>query len=63
MTTVTFVFLLSGALAEAGKRVKVLYVGKLKTTGKVFDQSGKKGFSFRLGTSEVIAGNSECNKS
>lgn len=39
-------------MAEAGKRVKVMYVGKLKTNGRVFDAS-KKPFAFKLGRSEV----------
>lgn len=45
----------TGAVAERGKRLKMQYVGKLKTTGKVFDAS-KKPFAFTLGRGEVIAG-------
>jgi FKBP-type peptidyl-prolyl cis-trans isomerase len=46
----------SGPEAQQGNRVKVHYVGKLKTTGKVFDASTKKPFQFRLGAGEVIRG-------
>lgn len=46
----------SGAMATSGMKVKVFYVGKLKTTGKVFDSSTKRPFSFKLGRSEVIRG-------
>ena len=46
----------SGATAESGKKVKMGYVGRLKSTGKVFDASGQKPFLFRLGRSEVIKG-------
>eukprot|EP00602_Paraphysomonas_sp_CaronLab_P006614 CAMPEP_0185035424 /NCGR_PEP_ID=MMETSP1103-20130426/26762_1 /TAXON_ID=36769 /ORGANISM="Paraphysomonas bandaiensis, Strain Caron Lab Isolate" /LENGTH=271 /DNA_ID=CAMNT_0027572489 /DNA_START=18 /DNA_END=830 /DNA_ORIENTATION=- len=45
----------SGKEASYGNRVKVHYVGKLKTTSKVFDAS-KKPFAFRLGRGEVIRG-------
>lgn len=45
-----------GKTAEYGNRVKVNYVGKLKSTGKVFDASTKKPFVFRLGKGEVIKG-------
>lgn len=45
-----------GKKAESGKKVKVYYSGKLKTTGKVFDASLQKPFAFRLGRSEVIKG-------
>ena len=45
-----------GTEAQSGKKVKVFYVGKLKSTGKVFDSSTKKPFSFKLGRSEVIQG-------
>lgn len=45
-----------GPEARPGDRVKVHYVGKLKTTGKVFDASTKKPFTFRLGAGEVIRG-------
>jgi FKBP-type peptidyl-prolyl cis-trans isomerase len=46
----------TGALAEQGKKVRVFYVGKLKSTGKVFDASTKTPFSFKLGKGEVIRG-------
>lgn len=46
----------TGKRAESGKKVKVFYSGKLKSTGKVFDASLKKPFAFRLGRSEVIKG-------
>ena len=46
----------TGKKAESGKKVKVFYSGKLKSTGKVFDASLKKPFAFRLGRSEVIKG-------
>lgn len=40
----------NGKLASAGKRVQVRYVGRLASTGKVFDSSkGKSVFTFRLG--------------
>lgn len=45
-----------GAMATSGMKVKVFYVGKLKTTGKVFDSSTKRPFAFKLGRSEVIRG-------
>ena len=43
----------TGALARAGARISVGYVGTLKN-GKTFDQN--KQFSFKLGTGEVIKG-------
>lgn len=46
----------TGPEAQQGDRVKVHYVGKLKTNGKVFDASTKKPFQFRLGAGEVIRG-------
>lgn len=46
----------NGPVAVAGKKVKVLYIGKLKSNNKVFDSSTKKPFAFRLGRSEVIRG-------
>jgi FKBP-type peptidyl-prolyl cis-trans isomerase len=46
----------AGKKAESGKKVKVFYSGKLKTTGKVFDASLTKPFVFHLGRSEVIKG-------
>lgn len=46
-----------GKLAKSGKKVIMKYVGKLKSNGKVFDQTaGSKTFSFRLGVGEVIKG-------
>jgi FKBP-type peptidyl-prolyl cis-trans isomerase len=44
-----------GAEATRGRRVSVHYVGKLKTNGRIFDQS-KKPFQFGLGCGEVITG-------
>ena len=46
----------TGRRAESGKKVKVNYVGKFKTNGRVFDASKGRPFSFRLGRSEVIKG-------
>ena len=46
----------TGKVAENGKKVKVYYSGKLKSTGKVFDASLTKPFAFKLGRSEVIPG-------
>mmetsp|Transcript_9686 Transcript_9686/g.26201 ORF Transcript_9686/g.26201 Transcript_9686/m.26201 type:complete len:189 (-) Transcript_9686:250-816(-) len=47
----------NGKLAKAGKKCMMKYVGRLKSTGKVFDQTqGKKTFAFRLGVGEVIKG-------
>lgn len=46
----------TGPEAQQGNRVKVHYVGKLKTNGQVFDASTKKPFQFRLGAGEVIRG-------
>lgn len=45
----------TGARAQRGHRVKVHYVGKLKSNGRVFDKS-KKPFAFTLGRGEVIRG-------
>ncbi len=45
----------TGAVASRGNRVKVHYVGKLKSNGRVFDKS-KKPFSFTIGRGEVIRG-------
>ncbi|KAL4422597.1 hypothetical protein ABPG75_008794 [Micractinium tetrahymenae] len=46
-----------GKLAKAGKKVLMRYVGRLKSNGKVFDQTkGNATFSFRLGVGEVIKG-------
>lgn len=48
----------SGPQAQSGQRVKVNYVGRLKTNNKVFDSSTnpKKPFGFLLGRGEVITG-------
>jgi peptidylprolyl isomerase len=50
----------TGATVKKGDTVAVNYVGKLYTTGKVFDASWKdtpgKTFSFTVGAGEVIAG-------
>lgn len=46
----------NGKLAKAGKKVMVQYTGRLKSNGKVFDQSRGKPFAFRLGVGEVIKG-------
>ena len=44
-------------LAKSGKKVAVRYVGKLKSNGKIFDQTkGAATFSFRVGVGEVIKG-------
>jgi len=43
-----------GAVAKAGKRITMKYVGKLASNGRVFDQN--KAFKFRLGVGEVIKG-------
>jgi FK506-binding nuclear protein len=43
-----------GRTAQVGDRLKMQYIGKLKS-GKVFDAS-KKPFVFRLGRGEVIRG-------
>lgn len=45
-----------GAQARPGRRIRVHYVGKLKSNGKIFDSSTKKPFTFRLGAGEVIRG-------
>eukprot|EP01041_Mallomonas_annulata_P003928 gene3928-7841_t len=45
----------TGDTAQIGHKVKVNYVGKLKSNDKVFDSS-KKPFAFRLGRGEVIKG-------
>lgn len=42
--------------SKTGDRIKMHYVGKLKTNGKIFDSSVKKPFVFRLGRGEVIPG-------
>lgn len=46
-----------GKLAQPGKKVEMRYVGKLKSNGRMFDQTkGKSTFKFRLGVGEVIKG-------
>lgn len=46
----------TGVAVKLGDRVKAQYVGRLKSTGKVFDSSAKKPFVFRVGRGEVIRG-------
>jgi FK506-binding nuclear protein len=46
----------TGKKALSGKRIKVQYVGRLKSNNKVFDASRGKPFAFRLGRAEVIRG-------
>ena len=46
----------TGRKAESGKKLKMHYVGRLKSTNNVFDSSKNKPFAFRLGRSEVIRG-------
>lgn len=45
-----------GTKAESGNRIKVHYIGRLKSNNKLFDSSTKKPFMFKLGRSEVIKG-------
>jgi FKBP-type peptidyl-prolyl cis-trans isomerase len=45
----------TGETATRGSRVKVHYIGKLKSNGRVFDKS-KKPFAFTIGRGEVIRG-------
>lgn len=45
-----------GQRVKAGDRVRVHYIGKLKSNNKVFDSSSKKPFQFKLGAREVITG-------
>lgn len=45
-----------GQRVKAGDRVRVHYIGKLKSNNKVFDSSLKKPFQFKLGAREVITG-------
>eukprot|EP01038_Epipyxis_sp_PR26KG_P016083 gene16083-21844_t len=42
--------------SQIGDRIKMKYVGKLKSNNKVFDASAKKPFQFKLGKGEVIKG-------
>ena len=46
----------NGQIVHRGDRVKVHYVGRLKTTGKIFDSSLKRPFTFCLGKGDVIRG-------
>jgi FK506-binding nuclear protein len=46
----------TGAIAARGRRIKVNYVGRLKSNNKIFDSSSKKPFAFILGRGEVITG-------
>ena len=46
----------NGRKAESGNRVKVNYVGRLKSNNKVFDASKGRPFVFKLGRREVITG-------
>lgn len=45
----------TGATAEAGRRVRMSYVGRL-LDGTEFDRSRRRPFEFQLGAGEVIAG-------
>jgi len=46
----------NGRKAESGNRIKVNYVGRLKSNNKVFDASKSRPFVFKLGRREVITG-------
>jgi FKBP-type peptidyl-prolyl cis-trans isomerase len=46
----------TGKKVESGNKIKVHYIGKLKSNNKVFDSSTQKPFQFRFGRSEVIRG-------
>jgi FKBP-type peptidyl-prolyl cis-trans isomerase len=46
----------NGAIAKSGHRIKVHYIGRLKSNNKVFDSSTNKPFTFRLNKGEVIQG-------
>ena len=46
----------TGAIAQNGNKLKMDYVGKLKSNNKVFDSSAKRPFVFKLGKGEVIKG-------
>ena len=46
----------TGTRAESGKKLKMHYVGRLKSTNNIFDSSKGKPFAFKLGRSEVIRG-------
>ncbi|KAK2985234.1 hypothetical protein RJ640_015942 [Escallonia rubra] len=46
-----------GKIAASGKKVKLLYIGKLKENGRVIDSNiGKAPYKFRLGGGEVLEG-------
>jgi FKBP-type peptidyl-prolyl cis-trans isomerase len=45
-----------GKQAKYGDRLKINYVGRLKSNDRIFDRSDKKPFVFRLGRGEVIRG-------
>ncbi|XP_027161376.1 peptidyl-prolyl cis-trans isomerase FKBP53-like isoform X1 [Coffea eugenioides] len=46
-----------GKRATPGRKVSVLYIGKLKKNGKIFDSNiGRAPFKFRLGIGQVIKG-------
>jgi len=45
-----------GAQVKPGHEIKVQYIGRLVTNGKVFDQSRGKPFGFKLGAGQVIKG-------
>ncbi|KAK3011907.1 hypothetical protein RJ639_011057 [Escallonia herrerae] len=47
----------NGKIAASGKKVKLLYIGKLKENGSVIDSNiGKAPYKFRLGAGEVLEG-------
>jgi FK506-binding nuclear protein len=46
----------TGPIAKSGSKVKVHYIGRLKSNGKTFDASTTKPFAFKLGRGEVIRG-------
>ena len=46
----------TGKKAEGGKKLKMHYVGRLKSNNNIFDSSKGKPFAFKLGRSEVIRG-------
>jgi FKBP-type peptidyl-prolyl cis-trans isomerase len=43
-------------VSKAGDKIKVHYIGRLKSNNKIFDQSKNKPFQFTLGRGEVIRG-------
>jgi FKBP-type peptidyl-prolyl cis-trans isomerase len=44
----------NGRKSKLGDRLKINYVGKLKSTNKIFDSSSKKPFTFRLGRGSIV---------